>query len=58
MPHGISVDNKLNVWVTDVGLHQVRDTYTDILCEFKNILKMIPGNNYLVYSNKFIIYDV
>lgn len=23
MPHGISVDNKLNVWVTDVGLHQV-----------------------------------
>lgn len=42
MPHGISVDDKLNVWVTDVGLHQVRDTYTDILCEFKNILKMIP----------------
>lgn len=28
MPHGISVDDKLNVWVTDVGLHQVRDTYT------------------------------
>lgn len=23
MPHGISVDDKLNVWVTDVGLHQV-----------------------------------
>lgn len=23
MPHGISVDDNLNVWVTDVGLHQV-----------------------------------
>nr|XP_022332156.1 peptidyl-glycine alpha-amidating monooxygenase B-like isoform X1 [Crassostrea virginica]XP_022332157.1 peptidyl-glycine alpha-amidating monooxygenase B-like isoform X1 [Crassostrea virginica] len=23
LPHGISVDDKLNVWVTDVGLHQV-----------------------------------
>jgi len=23
MPHGLTVDNKNNVWVTDVGLHQV-----------------------------------
>lgn len=23
MPHGITIDNKGNVWVTDVALHQV-----------------------------------
>ena len=23
MPHGISVDNNNNIWVTDVALHQV-----------------------------------
>lgn len=53
MFYGISVDDKLNVWVTDVGLYQVRDIYIDIFCEFKNILKMIFGNNYFVYLNKF-----
>lgn len=58
MFYGISVDDKLNVWVIDVGLYQVRDIYIDIFCEFKNILKMIFGNNYFVYLNKFIIYDV
>ena len=23
MPHGITIDNHGNIWVTDVGLHQV-----------------------------------
>ncbi|XP_056022421.1 peptidylglycine alpha-amidating monooxygenase-like isoform X2 [Ostrea edulis] len=36
MPHGITVDDKMNVWVTDVGLHQIMrfpagSTQTDLV---------------------------
>ncbi len=45
MPHGLTVDNNNNVWVTDVGLHQVfKFTH-----EGKLLLKLgeanVPGND-------------
>ena len=39
MPHGITVDGVGNVWVTDVGLHQV---ITALSLQFLNIL-VCPG---------------
>ena len=30
MPHGLTVDDKDNIWCTDVGMHQVRPARYDI----------------------------
>ncbi|KAK6058241.1 NHL repeat protein [Cooperia oncophora] len=45
MPHGITIDEKGNYWVTDVGSHQVHKLDTS----FRPILslgeKLVPGND-------------
>jgi hypothetical protein len=27
MPHGISIDNQGNIWLTDVAMHQVNNSF-------------------------------
>jgi len=45
MPHGVTVDKKGNIWVTDVGSHQVMKLDKD----FKPVMtlgeKMVPGSD-------------
>lgn len=44
MPHGITVDNEFNIWITDVALHQVfklRPHSNDIVLALGK--KFVPG---------------
>jgi len=45
MPHGLTIDKKGNLWITDVGRHQVikMDSNYKVLMELGE--KMVPGND-------------
>lgn len=50
MPHGITVDHENNVWLTDVGLHQVFKFGPSLDGKFENMLMSLgvafePGND-------------
>lgn len=50
MPHGITVDHENNVWLTDVGLHQVFKFGPSSDGKFENMLMSLgvafePGND-------------
>lgn len=44
MPHGLTVDDEFNIWVTDVALHQVNSTvhylkYKLSICQLRKLHK-------------------
>ncbi|MES2776524.1 MAG: peptidyl-alpha-hydroxyglycine alpha-amidating lyase family protein [Bacteroidota bacterium] len=45
MPHGLTVDNENNIWVTDVGLHQVFKFSHDGQLLMKLGQAKVPGND-------------
>ena len=45
MPHGLTVDKQNNIWVTDVGLHQIFKFNHDGKLLFKLGIATIPGND-------------
>jgi peptidylamidoglycolate lyase len=50
MPHGLTVDNENNVWVTDVGLHQIFKFTHDGTLLLKIGESGIPGNDSLHFN--------
>jgi|SRR5664279_432747 len=50
MPHGLTVDGHNNVWVTDVGLHQVFKFSHEGLLLMKLGVAKIPGNDSLHFN--------
>ena len=32
MPHGLSIDTEGNYWLTDVGMHQVKERFKENFC--------------------------
>lgn len=50
MPHGLTVDNENNIWVTDVALHQVFKFTHDGTLLFKIGEAGIPGNDSLHFD--------
>ncbi len=50
MPHGLTVDKDNNVWVTDVGLHQIFKFSHDGQLIFKLGVPKIPGNDSLHFD--------
>ncbi|MCA6075023.1 peptidyl-alpha-hydroxyglycine alpha-amidating lyase family protein [Fulvivirga sedimenti] len=50
MPHGLSVDNKNNVWVADVGLHQIFKFSHEGELLMKLGEAKIPGNDSLHFN--------
>ena len=50
MPHGLTVDKNNNVWVTDVGLHQVFKFSHDGRLLMKLGVAKIPGNDSLHFN--------
>jgi len=50
MPHGLTVDKENNVWVTDVGLHQVFKFSHDGQLLMKLGVPQIPGNDSLHFN--------
>lgn len=50
MPHGLNVDKNNNVWVTDVGLHQVFKFSHDGRLLMKLGIAKVPGNDSLHFN--------
>lgn len=50
MPHGLTVDKNNNIWVTDVGLHQVLKFSHDGKLLMKLGVAKIPGNDSLHFN--------
>jgi peptidylamidoglycolate lyase len=50
MPHGLKVDNENNIWVTDVGLHQVFKFSHDGKLLMKLGVARVSGNDYLHFN--------
>jgi len=50
MPHGLTVDKDDNIWVTDVGLHQVLKFTHDGTLLMKLGIEKKPGNNSLHFD--------
>jgi len=50
MPHGLTVDKHNNVWVTDVGLHQVLKFSHDGRLLMKLGIAKVPGNDSLHFN--------
>lgn len=50
MPHGLTVDDKNNIWVTDVGLHQVFKFSYDGRILMKLGKARVPGQNSLHFN--------
>ena len=50
MPHGLTVDKENNVWVTDVGLHQIFKFSHDGQLLLKLGIAKIPGNDSLHFD--------
>jgi peptidylamidoglycolate lyase len=45
MPHGLKVDRENNIWITDVGLHQVMKFSHDGRILMKLGVALVPGND-------------
>lgn len=50
MPHGLTVDNQNNIWVTDVGLHQVFKFSHEGKLLMKLGIANVPGNDSLHFD--------
>jgi peptidylamidoglycolate lyase len=50
MPHGLTVDNENNVWLTDVGLHQIFKFNQDGKLLMKLGEASVPGNDSLHFN--------
>jgi len=50
MPHGLTVDKDNNVWVTDVGLHQIFKFSHDGKLLMKSGVAKVPGNDSLHFN--------
>jgi peptidylamidoglycolate lyase len=50
MPHGLTVDKQNNIWVTDVGLHQIFKFTHDGKLLFKLGIAKVPGNDSLHFN--------
>ena len=50
MPHGLTVDKNNNVWVTDVGLHQIFKFSHDGRLLMKLGVSKVPGNDSLHFN--------
>ena len=50
MPHGLTVDNENNIWVTDVGLHQIFKFSHDGKLLLKLGEAKVPGNDSLHFN--------
>jgi peptidylamidoglycolate lyase len=50
MPHGLTVDKQNNVWLTDVGLHQIFKFSHDGKLLMKLGLAKVPGNDSLHFN--------
>ncbi len=50
MPHGLTVDKQNNIWVTDVGLHQIFKFSHDGKLFFKLGIAKVPGNDSLHFN--------
>jgi peptidylamidoglycolate lyase len=50
MPHGLTVDNENNIWVTDIGLHQVFKFSHDGTLLLKLGEAKVPGNDSLHFN--------
>ena len=50
MPHGLTVDKKNNIWLTDVGLHQIFKFSHDGKLLMKLGVAKVPGNDSLHFN--------